>query len=84
MGPLSENESVPRWNGPLLTIDQIMKYVVSSTAEAEMTALFLTAKDMVLLCHTLTEMGWKQPPSLIQSDNSSAVGMTNCKLIPRK
>ena len=36
---LSENESIPRWNGPLLTIAQIMKYVVSSSEEAEMTAL---------------------------------------------
>ena len=61
-----------------------MKYFVSSSAEAEMTALFLTAKEMVPLCHTLTKMGWKQPPSPLQSDNSTAVGMTNCKLIPRK
>ena len=61
-----------------------MKYVVSSAAEAEMTALFLTAKEMVPLCHTLTKMGWKQPPSPLQSDNSTAVGMTNCTLIPRK
>ena len=81
---LSENESIPRWNGNLLTIAQIMKYVVSSAAEAEMTALFLTAKEMVPLRHTLTEIGWKQPPSPLQSDNSTAVGMTNCTLIPRK
>ena len=81
---LSENEPIPRWNGPLLTNFQIMKYVVSSAAEAKMTALFLTAKEMVPLCHTLTEMGWKQPPSPLQSKNSTAVGMTNCTLIPRK
>ena len=40
----SENESITRWNGPVLTIVQIMKNVVSLAAEAEMTALFLTAK----------------------------------------
>ena len=45
----SENDSIPRWNGPLLTIAQIMRYVVSSAAEAEMTALFLTANEMVPL-----------------------------------
>ena len=39
-----ENESIPCWNGPILKIAQIMKYVVSSAAEAEMTALFLMAK----------------------------------------
>ena len=81
---LSENDSIPRWNGPLLTIAQIMKYVVSSAAEAEMTDLFLTAKEMVPLRNTLTEMGWKQPPSPLQSDNYTAVGMTNSTLIPKK
>ena len=81
---LSENESIPRWNGPILTIARIMKYVVSSAAEAEMIALFLTAKEMVPLQNTLTEMGWKQPPTPLQSDNSTDVGMTNRTLIPRK
>ena len=61
-----------------------MKYVVSSAAEAEMTALFLTTKEMVPLRHTLTEMGWKQPPSPLQSETSTAVGMTNCTLIPHR
>ena len=54
---LSENNNIPRWNGPLLTIAQIMKYVVSSAAEAEMRALFLTAKEMVPLRNTLQEIG---------------------------
>ena len=39
---------------------------------------------MVPLRNNLTEMGWKNPPSPLQSDNSTAVGMTNCTLIPRK
>ena len=41
---LSESEPIPRWNGPLLTIARIMKYVMSSAVEAEMGALFLIAK----------------------------------------
>ena len=41
---LSGNEAISRWNGPVLTITQIMKYVVSLAAEAEMTDLFLTSK----------------------------------------
>ena len=56
--------------------------VVLSAAEAEMTALFLAAKEMVPLQNILQEMGWKQPPSPLQSDNSTAVGMTNSTLIP--
>ena len=31
---LSENEPIPRWNGPILTIVQMMKYVLSSAAES--------------------------------------------------
>ena len=81
---LSENNPTPCWNGPLLAIAQIMKYVVSSAAEAEMMALFLTAKEMVPLQNTLTEMGWKQPLSPLQSNNSTAVGMTNSTLSPKK
>ena len=39
---------------------------------------------MVPLSQTLNEMGWKQPPSPLQSDNYTAVGMTNCILNTRK
>ena len=42
---LSEDDNFPRWNGPVLTIVQIMK---TSAAEAETAALFLTAKEMVV------------------------------------
>ena len=38
---------------------------------------------MVPLRHTLTEIGWHQPPSPIQCDNSTAVGMKNSTLVPR-
>ena len=40
---LSENDSIPKWNAPLLTIADIMKYVVLSVAEANLIAVFLTA-----------------------------------------
>ena len=53
---LSENEPIPRWNGPILTIAQILKYLLSSVAEEEMDALFLRAKTMVPVRHTLTKM----------------------------
>ena len=35
---LPDNDSLPRWNGPLLTIAKIITYVVSFAAEAETTA----------------------------------------------
>ena len=75
---------MPRWNGPVLTIAAIIKYVMSSAAEAETAALFITAKEMIPLRNALNAMGWKQPPSPIQCDNSTAVGVTNATLVPRK
>ena len=81
---LSENEPIPCFNGPILTIAQMMKYVLSSAAEVEMSSLFLTAKEMVPVRHTLTEMVWHQTPSPIKCDDSTAVIMTNYTLVPRK
>ena len=81
---LSEDDNFPRWNGPVLTIAQIMKYILTSAAEAETAALFLTAKEMVALRNTLEEMGWKQPPSPLQCDNSTAVGYTNQTIVSKK
>ena len=80
---LSEDDTFPRWNGPVLSIAQIMKYILSSAAEAETAALFLTATEMVSLRNTLDEMGWKQPPSPLQCDNSTAVGYTNQTIISK-
>ena len=74
---LSEDVPVTSLNGPVLTIAQIIKFVMSSAAEAELAGLFICAKSMVPLRNTLTEMGWPQPKSPIQTDNSTAVRVTN-------
>ena len=74
---LIENDPVPSYNGPILTISQIIKYVMSSASEAELSRLFITAKDMAPIQHTLIEMGWPHPKTLIQTDNSTVVGVTN-------
>ena len=50
---------------------------MASAAEAEMAALFITAKKIIPLLHTLIEMGWPQPQTPIQTDNSTSVQFTN-------
>jgi hypothetical protein len=40
---LSENNPFPCFNGAILSIAQIIKFVIASTAEAELAALFVTA-----------------------------------------
>ncbi len=49
-----------------------MKHVCPSAAEAETGALFIVAQEMVPLRNMLTKMGWPQPRSPLQTDNSTA------------
>ena len=81
---LSEDELIPRWNGAILTIAQIIKFVMASAAEAELGALFITAKKVLPICQTLIEMGWPQPPIPVQTDNTTAVGVVNKTLVSNK
>jgi hypothetical protein len=81
---LSEDDERPRWNGAVLTLAGILKNVLSSAAEAELAALYETAKAMVPLRHALIEMGWPQGRSAIQTDNTTADGVVNNTIVPRK
>ena len=74
---LSENDPKPKLNGPVLKIAQIIKTLMALTAEAEMAALYITARKMIPLLNTFIEMGWPQDKTPIQTENSTAVGFTN-------
>ena len=80
---LSEDDAVTRLNGPFLTATQIIKFVMSSAAEAELAGLLITAKSMAPMRQTLIKMGWPQPKYPIQTDNSTAVGVTNYTIVVR-
>ena len=58
---LSEDVLIPLHNGPVLTITQIIKNVMSSTSEAKLAGLFTIAKEMVPLHQALIKMVWPQP-----------------------
>ena len=81
---LSENNTMPRWTGSVLTFSKIIKFVISSDFEAELGALFITAQDMVEMIQTLEEMKWTQPKFPIQTDNSATAGVVNNTIVPRK
>ena len=81
---LSEDVPVPRYNGPVLAIAQIIKCVMSSAAEAELAGLYICAKEMAPLRQSLIEMVWPHPQSPIQCKNSTAIGVANKTIIPRK
>ena len=46
---LSEDEPIPRLNGPILTVAKIINIFLTSAAEAELKALFITDQKLVPL-----------------------------------
>jgi hypothetical protein len=79
---LSEDEPFPCSNGAVLSITQIIKFVMALTAESKLAALFVTAREMIPHCQTLIDMGWPQPKSPIQTNNSTATRVTNNTIVP--
>ena len=64
-------------NGGVLTVSGILKHVMSSAAEAETGALFVTCKEGTLCRNTLQDMGHPQPATPITTDNTTAAGIAN-------
>ena len=52
-----------------------MRNIMISVDEAEYDTIFVNEQTDVPIRTTLTEMGWKQGPTAIQVDNSTAVGI---------
>ena len=64
-------------NGAIYVHSGILKFVVTSAAEAELGALFLNAKEGKILRTILEELGHAKPPTPIHCDNLTAVGIAN-------
>ena len=56
---------------------------MSSSSEAKLGAMFITAQEMVAMRQTLQEMKWPQPKSPLQTDNSAAAGLVNITTVPK-
>eukprot|EP00804_Cyclotella_cryptica_P029668 CCRYP_019044-RD/>CCRYP_019044-RD protein AED:0.47 eAED:0.51 QI:0/-1/0/1/-1/0/1/0/183 len=80
---LSENVPNPANNGAIYNEAFIIKSVMSSAAEAKLGALYTNARKGVEIRHILEEMGHKQPPTPIQTDNSNADGIINSRVQPK-
>ncbi len=74
---MSNNNALPLKNGAVLTIAQIIKAVMSSAAEAEIGALYINCREAIPTCHTLEYLGHTQPPTPIQTDNTTALSVIN-------
>ena len=81
---LSNNTDIPRNNGAVLNIVHTIKHVMSSATEAELAALYSTAREAVYIQIILDKMGHKQPPTSVQTDNSVAEGVINKRIQPKQ
>ena len=50
---ISEYDPIPRWNRPILSIAQVIKFVMTSAVEDELAALYITAQKLVPMRQTL-------------------------------
>ena len=65
----------PTLNGIVYVVCKILRNIMASTEEAELGALFLNCQEAVPIRITLEEMGHSQPPTPVQVDNSTALGI---------
>jgi hypothetical protein len=65
------------FNGAILNPTGILRHVVTSATEAEIGALFVNAKEGIILRTTLHEMGFPQPCTTLITDNTMADGFVN-------
>ena len=56
---------------------------MSSAAEAEIGALYINARKGVEIRNILKEMGHMQPPTPVQTDNSTADSIVNLRVQPK-
>jgi hypothetical protein len=77
---LSSNTPIPPNSGAVLNIAHIIKHVMSSATEAELAGIYIMAREAVYIRIILEEMGHKQPPTLLHTNNSMAEAVINGKV----
>ena len=80
---MSNNMETPTNNGAVFTILQIIKAVMPSAAKSEVGAMYINCQEAVPARHILKFMGHKQPPTPMQTDNTTALGVVNSKVMKK-
>jgi hypothetical protein len=81
---LSKNVTFPPNKGATHSVAKIIKAVMSSAAKAELGALYINARKGVKIRNILEEMGHPQPPTPVQTDNSTADRVINSRVQPKR
>ena len=74
---LTNRDIPPPNNGPIFNVASILKHVMGSAAEAEVGGCYVNAREALPIRELLKELGHPQPPTPIQTDNSTASGILN-------
>ena len=77
---LSEDVPLPSNNGAIHNIAKIIK----GAAEAELVAMYINARKAIEEQIILKEMGHKQPATPVQVNNSTAKGIVNKRVQPKR
>ncbi len=80
---MAGRDDIPTNNGAILIVLQIIRAVMSSTMEAELSALFINVKTTVSMNHTLEELGLPQPPTPMQADNKTTNDLLTNKILTK-
>jgi hypothetical protein len=80
---LSSDTTIPPNNGAVLNIAHIIKNIMSSATEAELVGLYIMAREAVYI-RILEDLGHKQPPTPLQTDNAMADPVINGKIQPKQ
>ncbi len=75
---------IPPNNGSVLNTAHIIKNVMSSATEAELAGLYIMARIVVYIRIILEELGHKQPPTPLQTDNAMGDTVINGKVQPKQ
>ena len=81
---MASNIAFPENNGAVHTVAQIIKTVMSSAAEAELRVLYINCREVIPQRNLLKAMGHSQPPTPIQTDNSTALDVATNKIHPKR
>ena len=81
---ITKPDPAPPLNGPIYTVCKTLRNVLASAAETELGALFFNGQEAIPIRHALLEMGHPQPPTPIQTDNTTAAGIVNASIRPKR
>ena len=74
---LPEDPTKAMHNAPIHVLCQILKNVLASASEVELAEMFENAQMGAIIRATLWDLGHKQPPTPLRTDNTTAAGIVH-------